>query len=163
MPNVASLPAAPEGSRWRYAEVATNHGDVSLGERPLLEWEATEAGVSGARKHYGDEGVANSLNGTSLLVSYQGICRRLAIAGKAPEKNLSDDDIDQSIAKAILEFRPGKRAEATPASAAARAAKTLTEGMSEKGAEGVKSLLERIKAKMAAGEISEEDLATIEL
>ena len=109
MPNAAALPTAPAGSRWVFREVATNHGEVSLGERPILEWEPTAEGVEGARAHYTDEGVANSLNGTSLLVSYQGIARRLAIAGKAPDKNLSDDEVDAAIAKAILEFRPGKR------------------------------------------------------
>jgi hypothetical protein len=91
---------APAGSRWAWDEVKTGHGKESLGEAPLLEWESVE-GIVG---HYGVEGALAAINGTSLWVSYQGIARRMKIAGK------SDDEI----AKAVLDFRPGKRAVGNP-------------------------------------------------
>lgn len=163
MPNLQNLPEAPPGAFWRFDEVATNHGKESLGDRPLLEWESNAAGIEGARAFYGDEGVCNALNGTSLLVSYQGIARRITIAGKQPDKNLSDDEIDKQIAEAILKFRPGKKGEATPASKAARRAKDVADSLGDKGADAVASLLDRIKAKIAAGEMSVEELDSIEL
>lgn len=161
MPDVTKLPPAPAGAQWRFAEVNTNHGQDSLGERPLLEW----VDVEGARAHMGDEGVCNSLNGTSLLVSYQGIARRITIAGKAPDKNLSDDEIDAQIAAACIAFKPGKRGEATPASGAARSAKALADSLGDKGAEGIKALLDKIKAKAAAAAAAGEefDVASIEI
>lgn len=160
MPDVLTLPAAPAGASWRFDEVRTNHGTETLGERPLLQWNDIE----GARAYLGDDGVCNALNGTSLLVSYQGIARRITIAGSAPDKNKSDEEINFEIAEAQLKFKPGKRTgEATPASAAARSAKNVADAVGDKGAAGLKALLDKIKAKVASGELDPESIGDIEL
>lgn len=163
MPDVTKLPAPPAGAFWRFDEVKTNHGETTLGDRPILEWYATPEGVAGAREFLGDEGVANALNGTSLLVSYQGINRRITIAGKAPEKNLDDDTINAMCAEAILKFRPGKRGEATPSNKASRSAKSLADAVGDKGAESIAALLDRIKAKVQSGEMSAEEVAQLQI
>jgi hypothetical protein len=154
-----NLPAPPEGAHWEFKEVSTNFKKESLGERPILIWDE----VDGARKHYGDEGVCDSLNGTSLLVSYQGIARRITISGQNPgegKEPLSDEEIDNAVATAILEFRPGKRAQVTPAGAAARQAKAVAEQLGDQAGD-LGEFLARLKAKIAAGETV--DLAQIEL
>lgn len=153
---------APAGATWEWGEVKTNHGQDSLGERPILVWDATPDGVAGAREFLGDEGVANALNGTSLLVSYQSIARRFSITGR--EKGQSDDEINAAIADAILKFRPGRRTtDTSPSANAARAAKRLSEATGEKGAEAIASLLERIRQKVAAGEMSADDVAGLQI
>lgn len=126
---------APEGAHFEFEEVKTAKGTQSLGEVPILVWD----NVSAAIAYYGEEQIRDVLDGTSLRVSFQSIARRYKTASK------SNDDI----AKAMVDFRPGKRAggTSTPASRTARAAKQVV----EKGvdAEQLNSLL----AKIAAGEI----------
>jgi hypothetical protein len=87
---------APDGAHFNYDEVKTARGTQSLGDVPLLEWDDLDK----AREFYGDQGVLNVVNGTSLIVSFQGIARRMRIAGK------SDDEI----AEAQIKFRPGAKA-----------------------------------------------------
>jgi hypothetical protein len=125
-------------------------------------WDANEAGIAGARTQYGDEGVANALNGTSLMVSFQSIARRLAIAGASATPPKADDVVNTEIADAILKFVPGKRSgETSAAGAAGRAAKQLAETVGDKGAESVAALLKRIRDKVNAGE--EVDLDSIQI
>lgn len=133
---------APEGSHFEFEEVKSSHGTKSLGERPLLVWNDLDA----MRSYYGDEGVLRMADGTSLRVSFQSIGRRMALAGK------SDDEI----AQAQVDFRPGERrvGESTPASRAARAAKSAADKVD---GDKITALLQRI----AAGEISEEDLEAL--
>lgn len=133
---------APAGSHFEFEEVKTLKGTKSLGEVPILVWDKMDAAV----EHYTEEGVLNSLDGTSFRVSYQGIARRLRIQGK------TDDDI----AKAQLDFKPGKRAVgvATPSSRAAKAAKSAAEKV-----DGDK--IAAFLARVASGDISEEELATL--
>jgi len=131
---------APQGAHWEWDEVKTAQGKESLGEVPLLVWDTLEGAVA----HYTEEGVLNSLDGTSLRVSYQGIARRMKIAGKT----------DDEIAKAIIEFKPGKRAAgvSTPASRAKRAAAEAADA----GVDG--DAIAQLLKKIAAGEI---DLASL--
>ena len=131
--------AAPEGSHFAFEVVNTAGKTKSLGEVPILTWDD----IAAARATYGDQGILDVLDGTSLRVSYQSISRRLKIAGK------SNDDI----AKAQIEFRPGSRAvgASTPQSRAARGAKMAAEKVDG-------DLLASFMAKVAAGEISEEEL-----
>lgn len=158
MSDVATLPAAPAGAHWEFNEVSTNHGKDPLGEQPILVWD----NVEGAKAHYGEEGVINSLNGTSLLVSYQGIARRIAIANAAKEGN-TVEKTQADVAEAVLKFVPGKRQEPTPAGAAARSAKALAEQVGEKGAGAIAKLLNQIREKMASGELTAEELEALEL
>lgn len=139
MPNLTVQ--APPGAHFEYEEVKTARGSKSLGEVPMLVWDDLEL----TRANFGDDGILASLDGTSLRVSFQGIARRMRIAGK------SDDEI----AKAQIEFKPGKRAVgvSTPVSRAARAAK----GAAEK-VDG--DLLAAFMARVAKGEISESDIAS---
>lgn len=106
---------APDGSHFESEEVKTAAGSQSLGEVPLLVWDTLEGVIA----HYGEEGVLNALDGTSLRVSYQGIARRMAIAKKTPDE----------IAKALVDFRPGRRTvgASTPATRVAKAAKNAVE------------------------------------
>lgn len=129
--------AAPDGSHWSYEEVKAERGQKSLGEVPLLVWDSVDA----ARSFYGDEGIASILDGTSLRVSFQSIARRGALQGKTFDE----------IAKAEIEFRPGKRAvgQSTPVSRAANAARKAAEKV---GGDQVAALMEKI------GTLSPEDL-----
>lgn len=136
--------AAPAGSHFESEEVRTQRGEKSLGEQPILVWDDLAA----ARTHYGDEGIINSLDGTSLRVSFQSIARRFAMAGKT-----ADD-----IAKAQVEFKPGKRqgGVSTPVSRARNMAAKAADKLGEKG-----DLVATFLARVAAGEISDEDLAAL--
>jgi hypothetical protein len=133
---------APEGAHFDFEEVKTAKGSESLGSVPILIWDSVDA----ARSHYTDEQIRNVLDGTSLRVSFQSIARRYKMAGK------SDDEI----AKAQIEFKPGKRVGgvSTPVSRAARAAKSAAEKVD---GDVVAALLEKI----AKGELSQEDLASL--
>jgi hypothetical protein len=134
--------AAPAGFHFDYEKVKTEHGAKDLGEVPILVCETTEAAVN----TYGEGGVLNVLDGTSLRVSFQGIARRMRIAGKT----------DDEIAKAQLDFRPGTRTvgASTPQSRAASAAKKASEKVS---GDAIADFL----AQIAAGKISEEDLKSL--
>lgn len=138
MPELAVT--APEGAHFEYEEVKTAKGAESLGSVPILIWDK----LSNAIEHYGgEEAITDVLDGTSLRVSFQNIARRLKIAGKT----------DEEIAQAMTNFKPGKRVAgaSTPASRAARQAKAATEKV---GGDSVEKLL----AKIARGELSEEDI-----
>lgn len=135
---------APAGSHFEFEEVATARGTQSLGEKPLLVWDSVPA----ATEFYGEEGIEAILDGTSLRVSFQSVARRMAIAGK------SDDEI----AATQVAFRPGKRVggASTPVSRAKRAAGAAAEKLGDK-ADQLSALMDKI----ASGEISEEDLASL--
>lgn len=130
---------APQGAHFEYDSVKTDRGTKDLGQVPLLIWDSIEA----ARAFYGDEGIVAVLDGTSLRVSFQSIARRGRTSGK------SDDEI----AKAQLEFRPGKRqgGVSTPASRAANVAKRAAEKVN---GDAIAELLTAI----AEGRIGEEQL-----
>lgn len=132
----------PEGFEFVYDEVKTAKGATSLGEVPLLVAKSVDA----LRAVYGDEGVLDICDGTSLRVSFQGIARRMKAAGK------SDDEIKD----AQIRFRPGKRAGgvSTPVSRAARAAKGAAEKVD---GDLIASLMEQI----SSGKISQEDLQSL--
>ena len=136
---------APAGAHFEFEEVKTAKGLESLGNVPILVWDSLES----ATAYYGEQGIINVLDGTSLRVSFQNIARRHRAAKK------SDDDI----AKAQVEFKPGKRAGgvSTPESRAARLAKKAVEKSGN--SEAIEKLLERI----AAGEVnlSLEDVASL--
>lgn len=136
--------SAPTGAHFDYDEVKTDRGQKSLGQVPILIWDDLQAAVD----HYGVEGIKNVLDGTSLRVSFQGIARRLKAAGKT----------DDEIAKAELEFRPGKRqgGQSTPASRAANAAKKASEKVN---GDAISQLLNA----MAEGKITQEQLAALGL
>lgn len=108
---------APDGASFEFDEVKTDKGQRSLGEVPILKWND----VDKARAYYGDEGILNILDGTSVRVSMQSIARRKAQAaeGGVTEEVLND------IAKTQVEFKPGSRqgGQSTPESRAQRAAK----------------------------------------
>ena len=135
--------AAPTGAHFEMEEVATAKGAKSLGEHPLLVWDDLSLAIA----QYGDEGIRDILDGTSLRVSFQSIARRMAIAGKT----------DDEIATAQVAFRPGKRVGgvSTPASRAKRAAGTAAEKVSNP------DLITQLLEKGAKGEITEEDLAAL--
>lgn len=132
----------PKGAHFDFEEVKTEHGTKSLGDVPILVWDELDA----ATEVYGENGVRDVLDGTSLRVSFQGIARRMRAAGK------TDDDI----AKAEVEFRPGTRAVgvSTPASRAAKAAKSASEKVS---GDDIAAFLQAV----AEGKISGEDLKTL--
>jgi hypothetical protein len=133
--------AAPAGAHFEFEEVKTKRGTQSLGDQPILIWDSLDAMVN----TYGEEGVLGTCDGTSFRVSFQGIARRMAAAGKSFDE----------IAQAELQFRPGKRAvgASTPVSRAARAAKKAADVMGDK-ADKITQLLERV----AAGELSEDEI-----
>lgn len=153
---MATSLAAPEGAHWSYEEVKTDKGSKSLGkENPLLVWDDEDK----AREFYGAPGILAILDGTSLRVSFQNIVRRhaAAAAAKAAEgKDVGNPQDD--MAKAQLEFRPGKRVvgESTPASRVARAAKAATEAgnVSE---DNLSKLLEAIKS----GKLTDADVGAL--
>lgn len=132
---------APAGADFSFDEVKTKRGLESLGTVPILVWNSADALL----QYYGEEGVLAMADGTSLRVSYQSIARRMKLAGK------SDDEI----AKAQIDFRPGRRpqGQSTPASRAARAARTAVES----GAVNADAM-EKLMAKIASGELSNEDV-----
>jgi len=134
---------APEGARFDFEEVKTAGGTKSLGDKPMLVW----FDIDKARAYYGDEGLCRILDGTSLRVSFQNIARRYTIAAK------SDDDI----AKAQIEFRPGKRVigESTPKSRVQR----LVGQAVEKGADP--DAIEKLLAKVLSGQLSNDDIAAM--
>lgn len=134
----------PEGAEFVFDEVKTDRGAKSLGMVPLLRWTDPNA----ALEFYGEEGIVDILDGTSLRVSFQSIARR----GKISEK--SDDDI----AKAQIEFRPGKRAvgASTPVSRAKRSAGKAAEALGEEG-DAVSALLDAV----ATGQLSAEDIKAL--
>lgn len=106
---------APTGAHFDFDTVKTDRGQKDLGKVPILVWDNLDAAI----QYYGSEGIQNVLDGTSLRVSFQATARRLKLQGK------SDDEI----AKAELDFRPGKRqgGVSTPASKASNAAKKAAE------------------------------------
>lgn len=134
---------APAGSHFEFEEVKTAKGTQSLGDVPILVWDNLDE-LKGVM---GDEGVLAIADGTSLRVSYQNIARRFKAAGKT----------DDEIAKAQVDFRPGKRqvGASTPQSRAARLAKAATEKSSNP--EAIEKLLEKIKN----GELSDADIAAL--
>lgn len=137
------LTSAPEGSEFKSEEVRTAKGTQSLGEVPILVWHNLQKMV----EYYSEEGVLSMADGTSLRVSFQNIGRRLRSAGK------SDDEIKD----AQIRFKPGKRqvGESTPASRAARSAKAAVEKT------GNAEAIEKLLAKIASGELSNEDLQAL--
>lgn len=141
MPELAT--AAPDGAHFEYEEVKTAKGQSSLGNVPILVWDDLTKAIA----HYTEEGVRDVLDGTSFRVSFQNIARRYKIANKT----------DEEIATAMVAFKPGKRTvgASTPASRAARLAKTATEKVG--GGEAVEKLL----AKIASGELSQADLEAL--
>lgn len=133
---------APAGAKFEYDEVKTARGQTSLGEVPILVWEDVEK----AREHYGDEGIAAVLDGTSLRVAFQAIARRNKIAGKT----------DDEIAKAQIEYRPGKRVvgASTPVSRARKAADSAATKLGDKA-----DLLTELLRRIETGEVTAEELA----
>ena len=142
-PSAGLTVSAPDGADFEYDEVKTAGGTQSLGNVPLLVWKDADK----ARAYYGDEGILAIMDGTSLRVSFQSIARRHKAAKKT----------DDEIAKAQIDFRPGKRVvgESTPQSRAKRAAGDVASKLSNP--ELLTTLLEKIKN----GEISEADLASL--
>lgn len=136
---------APSGSHFEFEEVKTAKGTQTLGDVPILVWDSLDA----MRAFYGDDGVLAVADGTSLRVSFQNIARRFR-AAKEPK---SDDDI----AKAQVDFRPGKRAvgQSTPQSRAASAARKAVEKVG--GSDAVTKLLEDI----ASGKLSAADVESL--
>jgi len=142
MPQLAT--AAPSGAHFSYEEVKTNKGTESLGDVPLLVWDDLDACVA----FYGEDGIKQILDGTSLRVSFQGMGRRMRAAGK------SDDEI----AQAQVGFRPGKRqaGASTPASRAGRAAKSAADALGDKA-----DVLTALMKKIAAGELSSDEIEAL--
>lgn len=134
MSQVTSLPA-PAGAQWIYDEVSTGNGKESLGNVPLLEW----TDLQGAVDFYTLEGILSVLDGTSLRVSYQGIARRMKAAGKS---------VDEIAAK-ILEFRPGRRAVATP-TPVSRAKAAAANAAAQVNGDAIAAFL----ARVAKGEVT---------
>jgi hypothetical protein len=133
---------APAGAEFSWEEVKTKGGTETLGEHPLLAWKS----VDGMTAYYGEEGVLQMADGTSIRVSMQGISRRYAAAGKT----------DDEIAAAQIAFKPGKRAvgASTPSSRAARQAKAAAEVVNP-------GILEKLLADIASGKLSEDDVAAL--
>lgn len=133
---------APAGAEFEFETVKQATGDSF--EVPILKWNDLDA----ATQYYGQASILDILDGTSLRVSFQGIARRLAVAKKP---------IDE-IAKAQVDFRPGKRAvgAATPASKVAKTAKQIADKDPAKVA-SIQALLDKI----ASGELSDADLAAL--
>jgi hypothetical protein len=133
---------APAGSHWEYDEVKTAKGTQSLGEVPLLVWDSVHA----ATAHYGEDGIKDIFNGTSLRVSFQAIARR----GRA--KGMTDDQI----AEAQTKFRPGTRAvgQSTPVSRARNAANAAASKING-------DIVAAFLAKVADGSITAEDMEAL--
>lgn len=124
---------APDGAHWELEDLSTAQGKESLGEVPMLVWDT----FSGCVAHYTEEKVMDTLNGSSFRNTYQGIGRRLKVAGKS----------NAEIAQAILDWKPGLRAAQSPETRAKRAAADATKVV---GGDAIALLLKRI----ARGEIS---------
>lgn len=122
----------PSGSHFESEEVKTAKGTQSLGEVPLLVWDNHQAMVA----YYGEEGVLAIADGTSLRVSFQNIARRFKAANKT----------DDEIAKAQIDFRPGKRhvGASTPQSRVVKTAKAAAEKIGD--ADAVAALLAQIES-----------------
>jgi len=137
---------APDGAEFEEEEVKTARGTKTLGEVPILTWRSLDK----TREYFGDEGILDILDGTSLRVSYQNIARRYAQVGKSMDE----------IAQAQINFRPGKRAAgvSTPVSRAGNAARRAAEKMGDQ-AENITAFLERV----AKGEIPEDQLKALGL
>ncbi len=135
---------APKGSHFAFESVKTKGGTEDLGEVPLLVWDDLDATVT----FYGEDGVKQILDGTSLRVSFQGIGRRMRAADKT----------DDEIAQAQMNFRPGKRAvgASTPASRAARATKAAAETLGDKA-----DILTELMKKVASGELTDEEIEAL--
>lgn len=135
--------SAPAGAHFDFEEVKTAKGTQSLGEVPILVWDSLDAMV----QYFGEEGVLAVADGTSLRVSYQNIARRFKAANK------SNDEI----ATAQVGFKPGKRqvGASTPGSRAARLARTAVEKS------GQSEAIEKLLAKIAAGELSDEAIEAL--
>jgi len=135
--------AAPAGAHWSMEEVKTARGTQSLGDVPILVWDDHDKFLA----CYGDEAVLAVADGTSLRVSFQNIARRYVAADKSMDE----------IAKAQIDFRPGKRqgGASTPASRASRLARTAVEKSSNSAA------IEKLLEKIASGELSDADLAAL--
>jgi len=133
---------APAGAHFAFEEVKTAKGAESLGEVPILVWDSLSAAVT----NFGEEGVCDVLDGTSLRVSYQGIARRLKGSGK------SNDEI----AQAQADFKPGKRAvgQSTPTSRARNSAARAADKVDG-------DLIAALMDKIAKGEISAQDVAAL--
>lgn len=136
---------APDGAKFEFDEVKTDRGQKSLGDLPILVWTDPEK----ARAYYGDEGILNILDGTSVRVSMQSIARRLATAA---EGGVTQQVLDE-IAKKQVEFKPGSRngKDATPESKALAATRAASKKVN---ADAIGELLRKI----ASGEVSEETL-----
>lgn len=134
---------APEGAHFEYETVKTKKGTEDLGEVPILVWDRVDAAVA----FYGEEGICNILDGTSVRVSAQSIARRMKATGK-----FSDDEI----AAKQLEFRPGKRVggASKPENRAAKAAKSASEKVAP-------DVIEALMKKVISGELSEADLRSL--
>jgi hypothetical protein len=134
--------AAPEGSHFEIEKVENKAGAEF--QVPILVWDSFEKGL----EFYTEEGILRVLDGTSLRVTFQGIARRMAIAGKSADE----------IASAQIEFRPGSRrvGESTPVSRSVKAVKSVAAADPAKA-----EALEKLLAKVAAGEVSLDDLSSL--
>lgn len=132
---------APDGAKFDEEEVKTARGTKSLGNVPMLIWEDLEKAIT----YYGEDGIKDVLDGTSLRVSFQNIGRRFAAAGKTKDE----------IAQAQINFKPGKRVvgPSTPASRAGNAARRAAEKLGDR-ADEITSFLERL----AKGEVPQDQL-----
>lgn len=137
------MPAAPEGAEFVFDEVRTAKGSESLGEVPILHWNSIQSAID----YYGEQALLDVFDGTSLRVSFQSIARRYKLAGKS----------NAEIAQAQIDFRPGKRGggASTPESRAAKAARRASENVQNK------DLITGLLEKIASGELSEADLASL--
>ncbi len=144
---------APKGSHFGMEEVKTDRGTKSLGDVPILVWDE----LDGATEHYGEGGICQILDGTSLKVSFQSIGRRMKIAFMQL-KDGEPEDANDKIAQAQIDFKPGKRGvgASTPVSRAKKAAGQAAEKLGEQG-----DIVAAFLAKVAAGEVDAETLASL--
>lgn len=133
---------APAGSHFEFREVKTAHGQQSLGFVPILVWDS----LDGQLAHYGEEALLGMSDGTSPLVSYQGIARRMVKAKKSMDE----------IAQAEVDFKPGTReiGQSTPKSRAKNAAAKAAEKLGGEAGDTIAAFLDRL----SNGDISEEEL-----
>lgn len=135
---------APKGAHFEMEPVKSAGGTKELGEKPILVWDDLQS----ALEFYGEEGVKDILDGTSVRVSMQSIARRLGVQGKT----------DDEIAEAEIKFRPGKRSvgASTPQSRAANQARKAAEKLGDNA-----QLVEKFLALVAEGKISDADLGSL--
>jgi thiol:disulfide interchange protein len=133
---------APEGAEFVMSPVNAKRGTQSLGEVPILTWRNLDA----ARRHYGDEKILDSLDGTSLRVAFQAIARRGRASGKLTFNQ---------IAEAQVKYQPGSRtvAASTPVSEARKAAEKAAQKVGAESASKLTALLNKINS----GEIDVND------